>query len=87
MKLVHLLAWGQTDSDSRDTAASVVRLAVRVKNPLALARDLDKRGEDALRGVTVEERIGCGRIGAGFGVHVNYTPDLPADKARIRRAR
>ena len=87
LKTVDLLCWGRVAGDTRHTASMVVVVKIRSANPLAVGRDVNERGEAALEGVEVVSRIGDARIASGFGVHVNYTPELPASKARIRLAR
>ncbi|MFZ2875464.1 MAG: hypothetical protein WAZ94_13405 [Phycisphaerales bacterium] len=87
LKTVKLLCWGRVAGDTRDTASSVVVVEIVAANPMAVGRAVDARGEAALEGVHVVNRSGDARIAPGHGVHVNYTPGLPASKARIRRAR
>lgn len=78
-----IIAYAQTEHDTRSTASSVITLKVRTKSitPRAMALRIDSRGEYALRDPRVEvlERNGAGRLAIGHGVAVEYASGLLRD--------
>jgi hypothetical protein len=69
---VKIIQWVTTPYDTRDTASDITSGDIECVNAVAVARDLDKRGEGSEYAKSIPPRKEGRRLAVGHGVTVVY---------------
>jgi hypothetical protein len=69
---VRIMQWARTKYDTRQTASSQASGEIECKNAVAVARDLDTRGEQSVYAAYLTLRSPGARLATGHGVTIQY---------------